>query len=87
MLHTSDIKEAVQATQGSPIILTKLRLVYVAARVMFEYDPIDVGLHHLHPFKASSQSRKHDGHLDQNLGSAGVCYSGQMPLRPTLIVI
>ena len=42
-LQPSDIKEAVEATQGTPIARTKLRLVYAVARVMFELDPVDVG--------------------------------------------
>ena len=42
-LQPSDIKEAVEATQGNRITRTKLRLVYAVARVMFELDPADVG--------------------------------------------
>ena len=42
-LQPSDIKEAVEATQGTPIARTKLRLVHAVARVMFELDPVDVG--------------------------------------------
>ena len=42
-LQTSDIKEAVEATQGTPITRAKLRLVFAVARMMFELDPVDVG--------------------------------------------
>ena len=42
-LQPSDIKEAVEATQGTPITRTKLRLAYAVARVMFAFDPVDVG--------------------------------------------
>ena len=64
-LQPSDIKEAVEATQGNPITRTKLRLVYVVARVMFELDPIDVG----DQFRVSFQSQKQE-HLDQMVGPA-----------------
>ena len=42
-LQPSDIKDAVEATQGTPITRTKLRLVYAVVRVMFELDRVDVG--------------------------------------------
>ena len=42
-VQPSDIEEAVEATQGTPITRTELRLVFAAARVMFELDHIDDG--------------------------------------------
>ena len=42
-LQPADIKEAVEAVQGSPIARTKLRMIFALARVMFGLSPVDVG--------------------------------------------
>ena len=66
----SDIKEAVEATQGSPITRTKLRLVYAAARVMFELDPIDVGAPPIQsqpPESKAARASRSDGGLSGRL--------------------
>ena len=44
LMLPSDIKEATEATQTNPIARTKLRLIYAVARVMYEMDPVDVGV-------------------------------------------
>ena len=42
-LQPADIKEAVEAVQGSPIVRTKLRMIFAVARVMYGLSPVDVG--------------------------------------------
>ena len=42
-LQPADIKEAVDAVQGSPIAHTKLRMIFAVARMMFGLSPVDVG--------------------------------------------
>ena len=42
-LQPTDVKEAIEATQGNPIARAKLRLIYAVARMIFDLDPVDVG--------------------------------------------
>ena len=42
-LQPTDVKEAIETVQGSPIARTKLRMVFAVARVMFWLSPVDVG--------------------------------------------
>ena len=42
-MQPGDIKEAIEASASGAVGRTKLRLVYAAARLKFDSDPIDVG--------------------------------------------
>ena len=42
-LQPANIKEAVDAVQGSPIAHTKLRMIFAVAQVMSGLSPVDVG--------------------------------------------
>ena len=44
-LQPTDVKEAIETVQGSPIARTKLRMVFAVARVMFGLSPVDVERH------------------------------------------
>ena len=69
-LQRSDIKEAVEATQKTPITRTKLRLVYAVARVMFELDPIDVGVPAIQsqpPESKAARASRSDGGLSMRV--------------------
>ena len=68
-LQPSDIKEAVEVTQGT-ITHTKLRLVYSVARVMFELDPIDVGAPPIQsrlPVSKAARASRSDGGLSMRV--------------------